>query len=1135
VREQHGWVRALLSLMALLAAGGVSAQQAPALVGHVRTPQRLPVPGATIRVESISTHQAWVTWTDSSGQFQFPHLPEGSYQLTCSMLGFQDFASTIQVPNNAGLEIVLHVVTLAELEPKPKPAEVASGGPPAQEASAGSSSSARAARAATAGRRAPASAVLNAARVLGGFQQVEVMGEEASGEVQPGSGESSIGLAAAAQPLGEAASSDAFLMAGSVARTELTTGLGEMGWGGPQNVRGPAGPIGGFPGAPGGGGPAGGRGGFYGGRRGGFGPGPGRRGPPQGGSLAELWARRELLQRSINRVRFNLTNRLDNSIWDARPYSLTGAAVPQTDHYDENFNASLGGPFRLPHLYDGRDRTFFFVNFGLEHQRSPVDAYATVPTAPERAGNFCDRPVQLYDPLSNLAGPRTALGCQIPASRLDPAAVGLLQFVPLPNLPGLVQNYHLQTTVPVSTERVNARVVHTLSPRLSLQAIYNLQAQQQHLVSAFPTLTGRTLVRNQNVELGLTQNWTPRLVHQTTLNFNRSRTDTRSDHAYGDDIAAALGITGISLSPRNDGVPLIDFTNFTSLDDPIPQLVRNQTWRFDDSVTLTLRQHTLQGGLELRRMDWNRLGDPLPRGQFTFTGLMTSQLDAQGRPIPGTGFDLADFLLGLPQSTSVRFGSSASYFRSWGFVGYFQDDWRLHPRFTLDLGVRYDLATPPVELFNAIANLDLSPGITQVAVVTPGQAGPWSGPLPRSLIRTDANNWAPRIGFAWQPLPQASLIVRGGYSIFYNESIYQQLAFELANQPPFAQAQVRFTTSTQVLTLENGFPPAPSVKAKNTMAVDPNYRVGYAQIWDFGLEQQIAGGWLWTVFYTGTKGTHLDLQRAPNRAPPGSPLTTDLARRIADASGFIYDTFGASSIYHALRVSVRKRPTHGLMVVADYTFGKSIDNASTIGGGSPVVVQDDTNFRAERGLSSFDVRHQLRLMSFYELPFGDRKRWARSGWAGRLLGNYRLSGVLTANSGTPYTARVLGNQAENTGTGTNFSERADQVGDPCAGEHTTLAAFNLSAFALPPPGRYGNAARNTICGPRLINLDLSVDRWFLFGRDRQRRLDVRWETHNLLNTPNFSGINTVVNSATYGRVTGVRPMRTMDLVVRVSF
>lgn len=1113
------------------------AQASLSLAGQVKTEQGVPVPAATVRLEQLETHRAWVTWTDFSGQFRFVGLPAGRYALSCSMAGFEEASRTVMLVEGTSpkIELSLRVVTLTELELRPESFGTTPAKPtppsPAAATSPGVAPAQPGAKPPSGGSRGLRRSLQPGAM----FQQIEVATEENNGEIQGGL--ETGGLPTTTNALGEAASSDAFLMAGSVGRASaeaFQTAPGFSEPGGPQPFGAAnfpqvgAGPAGRGPG------PGMGRGGFYGGgRRGGFGPPPGR--APGGASLSELWARRQLLQRSVNRVRVNLFNRLDNSVWDARPYSLTGAPVPKIGHYDESFNASLGGPLYLPRLYDGRDRTFFFVNAGLERQKSPLDLYATVPTAAERAGNFCDRGVQLYDPLSNLAGPRTSFGCQIPASRLDPAAVGLLQFIPRPNLPGLVQNFHLQTALPTATERLNVHVLHTLSARLSLRVGYNLQQQRQDLLNTFPTLAGRTEIRNQNVDLGLTQNWTPTLVHDTSLNFNRSRSQTLSDHAFGSDIAAQLGITGLSTSPMDYGVPQLAFTNFTEVNDPVPSLVRNQTWRFDDRLTWTRQRHTLQAGVELRRMDWNRLGDPIPRGQFTFTGLMTSQLDANGRPIPGTGFDFADFLLGLPQSTTVRFGSSASYFRSWGFAAYAQEDWRLRPRFTLDAGVRYDLATPPIELYNAIANLDLSPGITAVAVVTPGEAGPWSGRLPRSLIRPDRNNWAPRLGFAWQPLTGSSLIVRGGYSIFYNESIYQQLAFELANQPPFAQAQIRFTTTTQVLTLENGFPPEPPSKARNTYAVDPNYRVGYAQIWTFGLEQQLGGGWVWDAFYTGTKGTHLDMQRAPNRAPPGSPLDTDLARRIANASGFIYDTFGASSIFHALRLSVRKRPTRGLMVVADYTFGKSLDDASTLGGGAAVVIQDDNDFRADRGLSSFDVRHQLRVMSFYELPFGPRKRWARTGWAERLLGNYRLSGVLTANSGTPYTARVLGNQADNSGTGANFSERADQVGDPCAGKHTTLAAFNLAAFALPPPGRFGNAARNTICGPRFVNLDLSLDRSFVFGRDRQHRLDIRWETHNLTNTPNFSGLNTIVNAASYGRVTGTRPMRTMDLALRVSF
>ncbi|HWQ02861.1 MAG TPA: TonB-dependent receptor, partial [Candidatus Nitrosotenuis sp.] len=522
-------------------------------------------------------------------------------------------------------------------------------------------------------------------------------------------------------------------------------------------------------------------------------------------------------------------------------------------------------------------------------------------------------------------------------------------------------------------------------------------------------------------------------------------------------------------------------------------------------------------------------------------GLMTAQLDAQGRPIAGTGNDFADFLLGLPQSTNVRFGSSRTYFRSWGFNAYVQDDWRIHPRFSLTFGLRYELATAPVELFDKLANLDIDSAITQVALVLPGQIAPFSGELPRSLIRTDVNNFSPRLGLAWRPkLPgkwPRNMTVRAGYSRFYNGSVYTQLSTQLANQPPHASAQTILTSATQVLTLQNGFPPVTPGEVPNTVAVDPNYKVGYAQIWNTAIETQISTNWFFDITYTGTKGTHLDLLRSPNRALPGSPLTTEDNRRIPNAPGFTYDTYGASSIYHALQINLRRRMARGFMVMGTYTFGKSIDNASSIGGGAQVVVQDDTNFRAERGLSSFDVRHQFRSFFNYELPFGERHRFASKGWQAEVFGSWTLNGNITAQTGTPFTARVLGSAANNSGTGNNFSERADQVGDPRLprSQRTTQLWFNTSAFALPAPGLFGNAARNSIPGPGLFNVNLSLGKGIRFGRDRQRRMDLRWEVQNVFNHPNYGSIGTVVNSTTYGRVLSVRGMRTMELNLRVNF
>ncbi|HXW18647.1 MAG TPA: hypothetical protein VEJ39_10110, partial [Candidatus Acidoferrales bacterium] len=643
----------------------------------------------------------------------------------------------------------------------------------------------------------------------------------------------------------------------------------------------------------------------------------------------------------------------------------------------------------------------------------------------------------------------------------------------------------------------------------------------------------------------LTHNWSSKFTDSYHLNWSRSRTLILSDNSYVNDVTGELGITGVSTTPIDYGVPQISFTNFSSLNDPDPSLTRNQTWRFSDSLTYVYKKHTMKFGGEIRRIELNDDSDPIPRGEFIFSGLMTSQLTSTGSPVPGTGNDFADFLLGLPYSTQARYGDAFTYFRSWGVLGYAQDDWRVNSRLTLLYGIRYDAVTPPVEVYNHIADLDLNSTATALAVVTPGETGPYNGTYPRALIRGDYSNWEPRVGFAWQPplLLKKKTIVRGGYSIFYNEAIYNTLTPSyLAYQPPFSQAQTLITSATQQLTLQNGFPSIGSTNSSeilNTAGVSPNYRNGYAQLWMLGTETDITHNWIFNMTYTGTKGTDLDLLRAPNRAPPGtSPLDTQTSLKIPYATSFLYDQTGANSIYNALQARLIHRFTHGLSLQVIYTFSKALDNASTIGGSTPVVVQQDGNFAAERGLSSFDMRHQLRVFSVYELPLGQRRRYFNHGWKEDVFGNWRILNNFTFHTGTPYTALLGGSETDNTGTGAVGSTRADQVGNPniglCGGP--PLAFFNTAAFALPPPGQYGNAPRNSIEGPCSFTWNTSFNKSFRFGpRERQRLFDFRWEINNLTNTPSFSGLSTLFGSSTFGRVTSAASMRTMDIAIRMNF
>lgn len=1164
-----GKLAGLFSLLLALA-WPVFAQQsdaAPVAVnGIVRTPEGTPVPGATVRLTNTDTNKSWLSWTDESGKFVFPQIPPGDYRLETSQLGFVATSLMIKLPAvpSGPIPVIARVATAAELaagtagSPSAnKPANPrgnrsgngqradANGG----QSAAGANGNTPGERGGRGGRGQVPAGVANAVRegMAGGFEQTELTGEGAGGQAaEAGGGSNNEGTQATASLSNLAnntgATSDSFLLQGTVGQGLVVGGQG--GFGPDELVPGDPGDQGrgGGPGGRGGRGAGGGGQQFGQGGPGGAGGGGRGGGGGAGGGAGGMFAGRGRLNRqTVNRVRFSFYDRYSNSIWDARPYSITGNQIPNPSHYDERFGGNLGGPLKIPHIYNGSDKTFFFVNYQHETQSSAVDHYSTVPSAAERAGNFCGLGITIFDPFSNFSGPRTPLGngCQIPT--INTAAAALLAFYPQPNLPGTVQNYLLQTTVPINSDTLNLHVVHTINAKFSVTGGYNLNSQRQDNFGNFLDTAGTQSTLSQAVSLGLAHNWSPNLVETTQLNWSRSRVQVLSDNSNKNDIAGDIGITGVSTEPLTFGIPAINFTSFAGLNDPLPSLVRNQTLRFSDSLKWIHGKHTLSFGGEIRRIQLNSDANPNPRGQFTFTGLLTSQLDAQGNPVPATPqtepfYELADFLLGLPYSTTVQFGPNI-YLRSWDFITYAQDDWRVNKRFTFLFGVRYEAVTPPVDKFDQIANLDLNSSATAVGVVTPDETGAFNGKYPRALVHGDYGNWAPRIGFAWLPsFIKPKTVIRGGYSIFYNEAIYNTLAQQyLEYEPPFATSENLITSGAQVLTLQNGFPSISTIS--NRGGVSPFYRDGYAQIWTLGTETSFSQNWILDLTYTGTKGTDLDLLRAPNRAPLGtSPLNTQNELQIANANSFYFDQSGADSLYNGLQARVVHRFTRGISLQAFYTFSKSLDNASTIGGSSPVVVQQDGNFAAERGLSSFDVRHQVRLSSLYELPFGEHHRYGTHGWAEHALGNWRLQNIVTWQTGTPSTA-YLGGTASDNGTGASFSLRADQTGDPnmgiCGG--SSLAFFNAAAFAAPPTTQYGNERRGAIEGPCKFSWNMSLAKSFRFGPQERHHLDARWEVQNLTNTPSFSGLSTLLGSSSFGRVTSAASMRTMDIMLRYNF
>ncbi len=888
-------------------------------------------------------------------------------------------------------------------------------------------------------------------------------------------------------------------------------------------------------GGPGGGGPGG--GGFSGGGdRGGRGGGPSSRGGRSSASSKRGSSKGQFTSFG-NRYRAqpaytgSAYMNLNNSALNAAPYSLNGQQATKPSYAQSTFGASFGGPLVIPKLVNLERWSFYFTYSGTR-SRNPFSRLSSVPTLAERNGDFTlaknNAPVTIYDPLSQLP----FAGNTIPVSRFNSASAGLLKFIPVPTYGGIVQNYQLVASTPNTNDNFGVRLNAPISRKDRLT--FNLQmqrrnAESQQLFGFRDTGDGS----GSSYSLSWSHSFKPRLNNSASISLSRNTSQSTPFFAYGENIAATLGIAGISQDPVNYGPPNLSFTNFGGLSDGGASLNRSQTISFSDNITYVVKKkHNLTMGYGYRRMQNNSLLYQNARGAFTFSGLLTSGLDANSQPIKGTGFDFADFLLGLPQSSSLRYGSDNNYFRGWSTNYFVQDDYRITRKLSFNVGLRYEYFSPYTELRGHLANLDLKPGNTAVAVVTPGSPAPYSGDLPTSLIRSDPNNYSPRFGFAFRPTTKRGMVIRGGYSIFFSGSIYPQVATQMASQPPFATTVSISTSPSVPLTIQNGFPRIAAQTITNTYGIDPDYRIAYAQTWTFAVQNTLPHSLFLELEYIGTKGTDLSILTQPNQASPGSPLTAQQRLKIPNATGFSYQTAGANSSYNAGQVRLTRRFTRGMAGNALYMYAKAIDNASSYNGSGGTIVQFLDNLGLERGLSTFDQRHRLQTTYMLSSPVGIHGMMRNGGWKMHALTGWALLGSFSMTSGAPMTARVAGNLSNTGGVGAFGTGRAQATGQAIdAGDHPY---FNLLAFTTPAAGQYGNAGRNTIPGLFRTTANMSLNRSFRFKESR-RQLQLRLSAANALNHVTITNIGTTVNSSTYGLPTGASSTRVVSLTLRFNF
>jgi hypothetical protein len=1126
--------------------------------GLVRGPGEVAVPGARVVLFNMQTRERKQTWSDEAGKYIFSGVAPGEYRVIVMILGFRPsmlgpVTVTAGKPSSLDASLALAV-----------PGEQAGfggfrgqgsgrtgmgrGNFPGRAGQPGSGERAGTGRGAgqvpqqgggNAGGSFPAQGAIghgsagDLSNILAEAGENDTNGGvsfsgEGAGTGQTGQQSAGIG----GDLVGAAGANNSFLLAGNVVNaTAPAMGGGRrgrnFGFGG-----GPGGP-GGAEGMPFGGGGGGGRVFFFGGFR----------------------------RPGANRIRGSINETYTNSAFNARPYPLNSPSQLKEPFYRELFGASIGGPLNIPKIYNGGNKTSFFVNFNINRGTSPENILASLPTAAERQGDFSATTIAsgpgagttpiIYQPAVPL-GPRTAFsGNVIPSSMLNSASLGLLQYLPMPNLPGQVQNYHVQLSLPNASQLFMARVGHQISSKDNLAVMYFYNSSHNDGITGFPNITSTTTTRMQNVSVTETHNFGTKMVNNFAVNFNRARTYVTNPFSYNQDIAGTLGILGVSQDSMDWGLPSISFTNFSGLSNATPSLTRDQTLRFSDSVLYSVGKHNLEVGGEISRIQLNSLTNPDAAGSFAFTGYTTSDFTAQGAPVADTGYDFADFLLGFPQTTSERYGIPANYLRSSRYDVYGQDDWRMTDHLTINLGGRWEYAAPFTEKYGHLSDLALGPNFSTAGVVT----GKNPGDLPASLLRGHPWNVAPRVGIAYRPWISHSMVVRTGYGIFYDESIYENLVHNLVSQSPFATTSTLVTSPTQVLTLQNGFPTISPGTVSNTFAVDPNFLTPYAQSWNAMVEQNLSQSYILSVAYIGTRGTHLNLLLVPGI---GSALA-------ATTLPFEYNTSGAASLYNGLRVSLRHFSRRDFSFFLNYTYSKAEDNASSVGGtattrffrgGGPgglgggsaisaavsplAPVQNPSALASEWALSGFNPAHSLRGFVRYQLPFGERGRFLKNGGAlSAILSRWSLTDVTTISSGLPYTAYVGGNASDNVSGLAPFGGlRADATGIPVtlpSSQRTTLNYFNTAAFGLPATGAFGNAGRNTIPGPPTINFDMGLDRLITISREKNITANFRLATSNTFNIVNYSGLSTTINSNTFGRVTGVGSMRTMTLSFRLRF
>ena len=793
------------------------------------------------------------------------------------------------------------------------------------------------------------------------------------------------------------------------------------------------------------------------------------------------------------------------------------------------------------------NRTFFFFNYEGTRERQGNVMTRTSPTTAMLNGDFSAISNVLYDPATTVNGTRQPFaGNRIPADRLSPQAAFFNPYLTTASTPGGIFRFSPSTSV--DTDQYTARIDHTITDSHKVFFRYSINNNQLGEPGNTPPLgVAQSSTRGQNYTFSFTDNLRPTLLNEFRVNMLYGLIQL-APYLQGRDFNKDAGVKGMETLKRSFDIgsfPDFAWSGYASLAgstfDQRPKTQDRYTLEFNDNLTWIKGKHVVKFGGKVRHYQWLGTDSKIYMGSWTFNGQNTENPASAAR----TGDSIADWVLGLPATGSRGFPSDTfggSYTAWHVFV---QDDIKLSSRLTLNVGLRYEY-TPwatayrgqtgtfdgnlarPIIVASETNELDLGAqpaaatayGYLKSLIQTSHEAG-----LPYNITYPDKKQIAPRIGFAWRPLGETT-VVRGGYGIFY-EGEYTDGRVNL-NMPPFNLGDSALNDRGVIpnRTFADFYLGAPLGSPNSTVSLGPEYthlKMGYDQHWNFGIQQQVAKNMMVDVEYVGNKGSRIAGNDGFN-IPEAGAGAVQARRPFPRFASFGYISSDVSTTYHAMQAKFERRLTGGLWFLTSYTYAKSlwVTNTPAVGG----------RYAFERGPSEYQVPHSFALSFGYQLPFGKGKPLAGNSnrVVNGIIGGWQLQGIMLFRSGVPYTV-TMSRDVANTGVG---GQRPNRIGSGKSDSPTLAQWFNPADFVAAPNFTYGNAGLRILPTDIIRTIDFSLFKQFQISE--RARLQFRFEAFNLPNTPSFAAPNSTLDTSTVGRVTSTSTApRQMQVAMKFNF